>query len=67
MLANHPQEHLEIIKGRRWELWLISPSKNTFLGAFNSLEELNQVQTKIDHCWEKARYARQPHLAHLKH
>ena len=67
MLANHPQEHLEIIKGRHWELWLISPSKETFLGTYNTMEELNQVQAKLSNCWKKARYTRQPHLAHLKH
>ena len=46
MLTNH-QKHLEIIKGQLWELWLITPSKETFLGAFNTLEELSQVQATI--------------------
>ena len=67
MLANHKDKRLEIKKGRRWELWLISASKETFLGAFNTLEELNQAQITLYHCWEKARYAREPHLAGLRH
>ena len=67
MLANYPQKHLEIIKGRLWELWLISPSKETFLGAFKTLEELNQTQITLYHSWEKVRYAREPHLARLRH
>ena len=66
MLANH-HKHLEIIKGRLWELWLISPSKETFLGEFKTLKELNQVQATIYNSWENARYAREPHLAHLWH
>ena len=67
MLTNHPQKHLEIKKGRLWELWLISATKETFLGAFDTLEELNQAQITLYHCWEKARYAREPHLAYLRH
>jgi len=66
MLTNH-QKHLEIIKGQLWELWLITPSKETFLGAFKTLEELSQVQVTIYNSWERARYATQPHLAHLWH
>jgi len=67
MLANHPGKRLEIKKGRFWELWLVSPSKETFLGAFDTLEELNQAQITLYHCWEDARYAREPHLAGLRH
>ena len=67
MLANHAHKRLEIKKGRLWELWLISSSKNTFLGAFKTLEELNQAQFTLYHSWEKARYAREPHLARLRH
>lgn len=67
MLANHRDKRLEIKKGRNWELWLISRSKETFLGAFNTLEELNQAQITLYHCWEKARYEREPHLAYLQH
>jgi len=66
MLTNH-QKHLEIIKGQLWELWLITPSKETFLGAFQTLEELSQVQATIYNSWERARYATQPHLAQLWH
>jgi len=66
MLTNH-QKHLEIIKGQLWELWLITPSKETFLGAFKTLEELSQVQATIYNSWERARYATQPHLAQLWH
>jgi hypothetical protein len=67
MLANHPNKHLQIKKGRLWELWLISPSKETFLGEFNTLEELNQAQITLYHCWEDARYRHEPHLAALEH
>ena len=67
MLANHAHKRLEIKKGRHWELWLISSSKQTFLGAFKTLEELNQTQITLYHSWEKARYAREPHLARLRH
>jgi len=67
MLINHVHKHLEIKKGRQWELWLISSSKQTFLGTFKTLEELNRAQITLYHCWERTRYAREPHLAHLQH
>jgi hypothetical protein len=67
MLATHPGKRLEIKKGQHWELWLVSASHETFLGAFDTLEELNQAQITLYHCWEDARYAHEPHLADLKH
>ena len=67
MVKDHPDKYLEIKKGELWELWLVSPPREIILGAFNTLEELSQVQATIYNSWERARYATQPHLAHLWH
>lgn len=56
MVNHHPDKHLEIKKGQLWELWLVSPALKIILGAFPTLEELNQAQITLYHAWEKARY-----------
>jgi len=56
MLNHHSDKHLKIKKGQLWELWLESPALKVILGAFRTLEELNQVEITLYHAWEKARY-----------
>ena len=60
MVGNNPGKRLEIKKGQLWELWLVSPSVQTILGAFNTLEELNQAQITLYNAWEKPRVPREP-------
>ena len=55
MVMNDPEKRLEIKKGQLWELWLISPTVQTVLGVFNTLEELNQAQITLYQAWEKPR------------
>lgn len=59
-----PLNKLEIRKDLDWELWLVSPTNQTKLGSFTSLEELNQVQITLYRAWEKSRYPlySEPHL-----
>jgi len=59
MLTDHPDKRLEIKKGQLWELWLISPTVQTILGGFNTLEELNQAQITLYNAWEKPRLSRE--------
>ena len=66
MVNNHPDKHLEIKKGQQWELWLVSPALKVILGAFQTLEELNQAQITLYQSWEKARYPQEPSLVHLR-
>ncbi len=58
MVNQHPDKELQIKKGQLWELWLISPTRELILGAFPTLEELNQAQITLYHSWEN------PHLSH---
>ena len=61
MVDNNPGKRLEIKKGQLWELWLVSPtvpSVQTILGAFKTLEELNQAQITLYNAWEKPRLSR---------
>ena len=66
MVGNNPGKRLEIKKGQLWELWLISPTLETVLGVFNTLEELNQAQITLYNAWEKPRLSREclPVLRH---
>ena len=67
-MVNHPPDKkLEIKKAQLWELWLVSPSIKTCLAAFKTLEELNQAQITLYHCWEKAYFTQELHLAGLRH
>ena len=59
MVGNNPGKRLEIKKGQLWELWLVSPSVQTILGVFNTLEELNQAQITLYNAWEKPRLSRE--------
>ena len=56
MVNHHPDKHLEIKKNQLWELWLVSPALKVILGAFQTLEELNQAQITLYNAWETARY-----------
>ena len=67
MVKNNPQKRLEIKKGRQWELWLISPTVQTILGVFNTLEELNQAQITLYQAWEKSRLPRVSLPASIRH
>jgi len=67
MVNDFPQKELQIKKGQLWELWLVSPPRELILGAFQTLEELNQAQITLYQAWEKARYAQEPHPVHLRH
>ena len=55
MVDNNPSKKLEIKKGQLWELWLVSPTRQTILGAFNTLEELNQAEITLYNAWENPR------------
>jgi hypothetical protein len=55
MVNQHPDKELQIKKGQLWELWLISPTRELILGAFPTLEELNQAQITLYHSWENTR------------
>jgi len=59
MVNHNPDKSLEIKKGQLWELWLISPTVETKLGSFPSLEELNQAQITLYNAWEKPRLSRE--------
>jgi len=59
MVNNNPQKRLEIKKDQLWELWLISPTVQTILGSFPTLEELNQAQITLYNAWEKPRLSRE--------
>ena len=67
MVENNPQKRLEIKKGQLWELWLVSPSMQTILGAFKTLEELNQAQITLYNAWEKPRVPREPTPSTIRH
>lgn len=56
MVNDSPHKELQIKKGQLWELWLISPPRELILGAFQTLEELNQAQITLYNAWETARY-----------
>jgi len=47
MDQNYSQKKLEIKKGQQWELWLVSPPREIILGAYATLEELNQAQITL--------------------
>ena len=55
MVGNDTGKRLEIKKGELWELWLVSPTVETVLGVFKTLEELNQAQITLYNAWEKPR------------
>ena len=59
MVKNDPKKRLETKKGQLWELWLISPTVQTILGVFNTLEELNQAQITLYNAWEQPRLPRE--------
>jgi len=59
MLAQNTDKRLEIKKGQLWELWLVSPPGEIILGAFKTLEELNQAQITLYNAWEKPRLSRE--------
>ena len=67
MVNDFPQKELRIKKGQLWELWLVSPPRELILGAFQTLEEINQAQITLYQAWEKARYSQEPHPVHLQH
>lgn len=66
MVNHHPDKHLEIKKGQQWELWLVSPALKVILGAFPSLEELNQAEITLYHAWEKSPSYQHPASAELQ-
>ena len=67
MVKDYPEKYLEIKKGQLWELWLVSPPREIILGAFPTLEELNQAQITFYNAWENARYPQDPCLSPVKH
>jgi len=67
MVNNNPQKRLEIKKGQLWELWLISPTVQTILGSFPTLEELNQAQITLYNAWEKPRLSREALPSPVRH
>jgi hypothetical protein len=62
MVNQHPEKELHIKKGQLWELRLVTPTRELVLGAFPTLEELNQAQITLYHAWETARYPFEPLL-----
>lgn len=66
MVNHHPDKYLEIKKTQQWELWLVSPALKVILGAFPTLEELNQAEITLYQAWEKTRYSREHHPIHLR-
>jgi hypothetical protein len=66
MVMNDPKKRLEIKKGKMWELWLISPTMQTVLGVFNTLEELNQAQITLYQAWEQPRLSQDLVLTPIK-
>jgi len=66
MVNQQAEKYLEIIKGRLWELWLVSPTVKVILGAFPTLEELNQAQITLYHTWERSRSYQHPASADLQ-
>ncbi len=67
-MVNHPLgKYLEIKKGQLWELWLISPTVETILGSFPTLEELNQAQITLYNAWEKPRLSREALPSPVRH
>ena len=67
MVQMDPNKRLEIKKGQLWELWLISPNARTILGAFPTLEELNQAQITLYNAWEQPRLPREALPSTLRH
>ena len=67
MVGKNPHKKLEIKKGQLWELWLVSPTVKTILGAFKTLEELNQAQITLYNAWEKPRLSREVCLSRIRH
>ena len=59
MVDNNPSKKLEIKKGQQWELWLVSAPREIILGAFSTLEELNQAQITLYNAWEQPRLSRE--------
>jgi hypothetical protein len=66
MVNQHPDKELQIKKGQLWELWLISPTRELILGAFPTLEELNQAQITLYHSWENTRLSQRSKHAHYE-
>ena len=66
MVNQHPDKELQIKKGQLWELWLISPTRELILGAFPTLEELNQAQITLYHSWEDTRLSQRSKPAHYE-
>ena len=67
MDQNLPEKNLEIKKGQLWELWLVSPPQEIILGAFPTLEELNQAQITLYNAWENTRYPQDSRLSLIRH
>ncbi|MGB2963650.1 MAG: hypothetical protein WBB69_06655 [Anaerolineales bacterium] len=70
MADKNPRKRLEIKKGQDWELWLVSPSVpsvKTILGAFPTLEALNQAQITLYNAWEKPRLPREVLPSTIRH
>jgi hypothetical protein len=67
MLNKNPDKRLEIKKGQGWELWLVSPSGQAqILGAFPTLEALNQAQITLYNTWEQPRLSREAVPARIR-
>jgi len=66
MVNHHPDKSLEIKKGQQWELWLVSAPREIILGAFPTLEELNQAQITLYNAWENARFPQDPCLSSVR-
>lgn len=58
MVNQNPDKELRIKKGQLWELWLVSPTRELILGAFPTLEDLNQAQITLYTSWEDSRSSR---------
>ena len=67
MVNQQPDKHLEIKKGQQWELWLVSPVLKVILGAFPTLEELNQAEITLYQSWENPRFPLDPKLSPARH
>lgn len=58
MVNQNPDKELQIKKGQLWELWLVSPTRELILGAFPTLEDLNQAQITLYTSWEDSSSSR---------
>jgi hypothetical protein len=67
MVNKDPEQRLKIKKGQGWELWLVSPTREIILGAFNTLEELNQAEITLYNAWEKPYLPYDPYPGPAQH